>query len=75
MPKKSRVRPLMESQHVKLSETVLKSSRQQFCHIFDQSEKNSVRKTCFLVVSEIVRLFVNILTPDEKCSLSIKVSF
>ena len=34
MPKKARVRTLMESQHVKGSETRLKSARQYFCQIF-----------------------------------------
>ena len=33
------------------------------------SSKNSL-----LVVSEILRLFVNILTPDEKYSLSVEAS-
>ena len=31
-------------------------------------------KTSVLVVSEILRLFVNILTPDDKYSLSVKAS-
>ena len=34
MPKKSRVKTLMDSQRVKASETLLKSARQYFCHIF-----------------------------------------
>ena len=34
MAKKPRVRTLMESQHVKVSETLLNPLRQQFCHIF-----------------------------------------
>ena len=31
-------------------------------------------KICVLVVSDILRLFANILTPDEKYSLSLKAS-
>ena len=34
MPKKPHVRTLMESQHVKGSETLLKFARQNFRHIF-----------------------------------------
>ena len=74
MPKKIPVRNLMDSQHVKVSERLLKSARQYFCHIFwslweEISSKNSV-----LVVSETLSLFVNILTPDDKYSLSVKAS-
>ena len=72
MPKKPRVRTLMDSQHVKGSETLLKSARQYFCHIFWSLWKNMSSKNSLLVVSEILRLFVNILTPDEKYSLSVK---
>ena len=42
-----------------------------FC---DHPEKKISSKNSFLVVSEILRLFVNILTPDEKYSLSVKAS-
>ena len=34
MPKKSRVRTLMDSQHAKESETLLKSARQYLSYIF-----------------------------------------
>ena len=34
MPKKPHVRTLMDSQHVKVSETLHKSAWQYFCHIF-----------------------------------------
>ena len=74
MPKKIRVRNLMDSQHVKVSERLLKSARQYFCHIFWSLWKNMSSKNSLLVVSEILRLFVNILTPDEKYSLSVKAS-
>ena len=64
----------MDSEHVKESERMLKSSREYFSQDIlslwqDISSKNSV-----LVVSEILRLFVNILTPDDKHSLSVKAS-
>ena len=74
MPKERGVRTLMESQQVKWSETLLKSSRQQFCHIFLSIWKNFSSKNSVLVVPEILRLFLNILTPDVKYSLSGKVS-
>ena len=74
MPKKIPVRNLMDSQHVKVSERLLKSARQYFCHIFWSLWKNMSSKNSLLVVFEILRLFVNILTPDEKYSLSVKAS-
>ena len=74
MPKEPCVRTLMDSQHVKGHEGLPKSAQHYFCHIFwllwnEVSSKDSV-----LVISEILRLFVNILTPDEKYSLSVKAS-
>ena len=68
--KKPHVRTLMDSQHVKRSKTLHKFARQypfQFFFI-KISEKSS------LVVYEILRLFVNILTVDERYSLSVKAS-
>ena len=44
-----------------------------FVIFFDHSEKNQ-RWKLFLVVSEILRQFFNILTPDHKDSLSVKAS-
>ena len=44
-----------------------------FVIIFDHSEKKIRPKISVLVVSEILWLFVKILTPDEKYSLSVKV--
>ena len=74
MPKKPRVRTLMESQHVERSETLLNSKRQYFCYIFWSLLENISTKNSFLEVSEILRLFVNILTPDDLYSLSVKAS-
>ena len=75
MSKKPSVRTLMDSQHVKGSETLLKSARQYFCLFFFLSPwKEISSKNFVLVVSEILRLFVNILTPDDKYSLSVKAS-
>ena len=74
MPKNACVITLMGSQHVKRTKTLPKSARQYFCHIFWSLWKNMSSKNSLLVVSEILRLFVNILTPDEKYSLSVKAS-
>ena len=74
MPKKALVRTLMDSEHVKGSERLLKSARQYFCHIFWWLRQKISSKNFVLVVSEILRLFVNILTPDEKFCLSVKAS-
>ena len=74
MPKKPRVRTLMESQYVKVFERFLQASRQYFCHIFWSLWNEISSKDSVLVLSEILRLFVNILTPDDKYSLSVKAS-
>ena len=74
MPKKPRFRPLMDSQHVKGSERLLKSSWQDFSDIFWSIWKETSSKNYFLVVSEILRLFLNILAPDDKYSLSVKAN-
>ena len=74
MPEKSCVRTIMYNQHAGGSKTLLKSAGQYLRHIFWSLWKNFILKNSVLVVSEILRLFVNILTPDEKYSLSVKAS-
>ena len=74
MRKKACVRKLMDSQHVKGSETLIKITQHYFCQIFLTLWKKISSKNSFLVVSEIFRLFVNKLTPDHKYSLSVKAS-
>ena len=74
MPKKPRVRILMDSQHVKGSETILKSARQYFSQIFWSLWREIGSKNSILVVTEILRHFVNILRPDDKYFLSVKAS-
>ena len=69
MPKKHCVRTLMGSQDVKGKKTLLKSPWQYFCHIFWLlSEKMSLVNSV-LVVSDILSLFLNVLTPTEKYTL------
>ena len=72
MPKNPCVRTFMDSQHVKVSDTLLKSLRQYFCLISWSLWKKSHPKNSALVVSENVRLFVKKLTPYDKYSLSVK---
>ena len=75
MPKTPRIRTLMDSQHVKEPETLFKTEWQYFSQIFWSLWKKISSKNSVLVVSSILTLFVNILTPDDKCSLSVKASF
>ena len=74
MLKKPCVTTPMESQHNKGSERLLKSARQDFCHIFLSLSKEISSENSVLVVCGILRLFVNILTPDDNYSLSVKAS-
>ena len=72
MAKKLPVRTLMGSQHVKGSKTVLKSARKYFSHILWSLWTKISSKHFVLLVFEILRLFVNILRPDENYSVSVK---
>ena len=65
MPKKPNVWTLIDSQHVKGSETLNKFARQYFSQIFWSVWKEIHLKKSVLVVYEILRLFVNILTPNH----------
>ena len=62
MPRKPRVRKIIDREQVKGSETLHKSARQHFCHIFWSLCKKISSKNSGLIVSEILRLFLNILT-------------
>ena len=64
----------MDSPHVKMSERLLKSVQQYFCHIYWSLWEEMSLENSFLVVSEILRLFLNILTPNDKYSLPVKAS-
>ena len=74
MPKKRPVKTLVGSEPVKRSETLHESARQYFCQFFWSLWKKIRSKTSVLVVSVILKLFVNILTTDDKYSLSVKAS-
>ena len=74
MPEKPCFRTLMDSQHVKVSETLHKSARQYFCHIFWSVWNKISSKKYVLVVYEVLRLYINILTPNDKRSLSVRAT-
>ena len=64
----------MDSHHINRSETVVKAVQQYFCYIFLSLWKKIGSKNCALAVYQILRPFVNILSPDDKYSLSVKAS-
>ena len=74
MPKNPLVSMLIDSEHVQGFDTLPKSAQQYFSHIFRSLWKKISSKNSVLVVVIILRLFVNILTPDDKYSLSVKAS-
>ena len=74
MPKKPCVRTPVGGQDVKGNKTLLKSPWQYFCDIFWSLWEKMSLVNYFLVVSEILKLFVNILTPYKKYSLSATAS-
>ena len=74
MNKKLSVRTLMDSQHAKGSETLIKYARQYLFYNFWSLWKKISSKKSFLELYETLRLFVNILTPNDMYSLSLKAS-
>ena len=68
--KKPRVITLIDSQHVKWSETLHESPRQNFSHIFWSLWKEISSKYSVLVVSVILTLFFNIFSTENKYSVS-----
>ena len=74
MPKNPHVRTLMDSDQVKASERQLKSARRNFCQILWSLWKKISSNNSALVVSKILKLDVNILTPYDKYSVAGKAS-
>ena len=68
------VRTLMNSEYVKVSNTLHKPAPQYFCHISWWLCTEIWSKKIVSVVSEILRLFVDILPPNDKYSVSVKAS-
>ena len=74
MLKKPRIRTLIDSEHVKGSETLLRFARQCFGDIFRSLSRKIRPINAVLEVYEIIRLFVSIVTTDGKYILSVKAS-
>ena len=68
MSKRCRFRVLFNKQHGKRTETLFKSKRRQFSHIYWWLCKRISLKKSLLVIREILRLFVNTFTPNDKYS-------
>ena len=60
---------LLECEHVKGPQTVLKLARQELCHMCSSLWEYFSYKKSFLVISEILRPFFNLLTLDDKYCL------
>ena len=63
---KDLVRPLSHLQHVKGFQTLVKSAWQHFHHIFSSLWEKLIWKISPLVICEILGVFVNKLTVDDK---------
>ena len=74
MTKNPSVRTLLDSAYVKLPERLLKSARKYFYYIYWSLWERMSLENSFLVLSEILRLFLDILTHNDKYSLPVKAS-
>ena len=61
-------RGLLEKQHGKRVQTLLKSERQQLYHLYQSLWRQITYKKSLLVLGKVLRLFVNTLTADGKYS-------
>ena len=64
--KKRRFRSSFDSQHVKASETLGKSAWEHFYHIFSSLREEMTWKMSLLVKFEILGVFVQTLTADDR---------
>ena len=69
MYKKHPFRTLLDNQHVKRSQKLVKSAWQYFYDFFRHSERKWFGKKPLLVICEILVDFVNTLSADDKFSL------
>ena len=74
MPKKLRVRTLRRLKILKGAKHWWNLYGSNFVIFLDHSERTSDRKKSVWGLSDILRLFVNILTANDKYCLSVKVS-
>ena len=68
MSKNCRFTVLSNKQHDKRAQTLFKSDRRQFYHIYLLLQRQLSLKKSLLVIREILRLFVNTFTPNDKYS-------
>ena len=68
MSKNCRFTALSNKQHDKRAQTLFKSDRRQFYHIYLLLQRQLSLKKSLLVIREILRLFVNTFTPNDKYS-------
>ena len=68
MSKNCRFTVLSNKQHDKRAQTLFKSDRRQFYHIYLLLQRQLSLKMSLLVIREILRLFVNTFTPNDKYS-------
>ena len=66
LSKKRWFRTRFDSQHMKVSEILGKSLRECFCHVFSSSSGIFIWKMSPLVLGEILGVFVNTLTANDK---------
>ena len=66
LSKKRSLRTLFESQHLKGSQTLMKSVWEHFYQILSTLWENLIWKTSSLVICEIFQVSVNTLTADAK---------
>ena len=64
--KKGRFRTRFDIQHVKASEILAKAPWERFYHVFSLLPGNLIWKMSPLVLAEILLVFVNTLTADDK---------
>ena len=75
MSKRSHFRTPFDCQHVEGSQTLLKSVRLHFYHIISSFWEKLSWKMCFLMIFEILGLFLNILIAGDRYSLLMRRRF
>ena len=66
LSKKRCLRTSFNSQHVKVSQTHVKSALEHFYHIFQSLWEKMILKISLLLKFELLGVFVNIFTADDK---------
>ena len=69
MSKKSCLREPLDKEHGKRAQTLLESEQEHLYHFYWSLWRQLSWKKSLLVICKVLRLFVNTLTVDDKCSL------